>query len=324
MERQTRGGPRPARSITLIELGEEWLDSQHATSLQPDSLAGYAQVIERYIMRPIGMARIEYIDASFVKRWQRDLTKDGASADRRARALKYLKMLLNFAVEEGYAQGNPALVVRAPKKPEKQPVTVLSPRQIELIISHMERDKDKLRSRLMAYAGLGPKETDLPKAHVQQRSIIVRRTKTNRVDTVRVWGFLIEDIERDADPGPRVFAGNWTKTDRDNWRNRIFNPAAVEAGFGHKTYRKTKRRKIPVYHTTITPYTFRHSFASMLLRSGKTTVEVAALMRHSLEMTERVYAHVIQDLHPDEPLILPDAILEARSAVTKIAHGSAV
>lgn len=308
--------------MTLVELGQEWLQSDHAQSLTPDSRANYTRTIEKHIMRWIGTARVEYIDAPYVKEWQRDLRTTGVTPDPMARALKYLKMLLNYAVEEGWLHGNPAQVVKPPKMPASDPVTVLSPRQIEEVIECLERPQDRLYVSMMAYAGLRPIEARLmPRKHVQERSLIVRATKTNRVDTIRTWDFLMEQIRAwiDATPGgpsDPVLPALASKTAYDNWRNRIFNKAAVEAGWGEAVTRTTPRRVITDYKATITPYTMRHSYASMLLRAGWPDVNVAAAMRHSLEMTRDEYSHVIQDMDPTELLILPDAILEARKLTT--------
>ncbi|MGB1582908.1 MAG: tyrosine-type recombinase/integrase [Solirubrobacterales bacterium] len=312
--------------MTLIDLGAEWLDSEHAQSISSSSLQIYSGVIEKHVMRWIGNARIEYVDAAFVKEWQRDLARAGVTPDPRSRALKYLKMLLNFAVEQGYLQGNPASVVKPPKIPASDPKKVLSPRQIESLIAELEIPRDRLLCRLMAYAGLRPIEArSLPWRSVQQRSLIVRSTKTNRVDTVRVWDFLIEDLEawraesrpskRDGPVFPSPSGGIGTRTDYNNWTRRVFSAAAVRAGHGETTHRKTPRRTIPVHRATITPYTLRHSFASMLLRSGMQPVDVAARMRHNVETTLKDYAHVINDLDPMEPLTLPDAILQERELV---------
>jgi integrase len=316
--------------MTLVELGQEWLLSDHAHSLSPETLKNMTGTIEKHIMRWIGTARIEFIDAPYVKEWQRDLRKAGVTPDPMARALKYLKMLLNYAVEEGYLQGNPAQVVKPPKKPPKEPRTVLSPRQVEAVIEQMEREQDRLYARLMAYAGLRPQEAhSLTWDRVQERSLIIRAPKTNRIDTVKVYPFLIEDLEawraasRPAKRNSAVFGGPWSKTRYDNWRTRVFDPAAVAAGWGTSETRRIPRRTITDYKATITPYTFRHSFASMLLRSGIQPVDVAARMRHNVETTLADYAHVIADVDPEDTLTLPDAILESRK-LTIYGHGVAV
>ncbi len=305
-----RGGHRPRRSVTLLQVGADWLDSDHALSLAPNTRRTYTGVIELHIMKWIGSAKVEYIDAPFVKGWQRDLASAGVPPDARARALKYLKMLLNFAVEEGHLQGNPAMVVRPPKIPASEPVKVLSPRQIESVIAKMDREQDRIYIALMAYAGLRPGEVHrLTWDRIQERSIIVRAEKSNRVDTVRVWDFLIEDLERWRQAGSQTVIPNgpWGKTRYDNWRTRVFNPAVKAAGF-----------------PLITPMTFRHSYASMLLRAGWQPINVAAAMRHGLDMTQTVYGHVIADIDPLDPLILPDAILDARAKLTTNGHAALV
>lgn len=291
--------------MTLLHVGEDWIYGP-ATELEESTRRNMSGLIELHIMRWIGTAQVQHIDAAFVKDWQRSLARDGVSPGQRARSLKCLKMLLNLAVENGYLQGNPAMVVKPPKQPAKDLVEPLSPRQVELICEQMQRPMDVIYTRMMAYAGLRPGEAvALPWRAVGKRTLVIRSTKTNRVDSVQILEPLMQDLTawRSAAPDTSLILERpnrepWSKTALDNWRNRIFIPAAAAAGI------------------RATPYTLRHSFASLLIHAGWSPAAVAQAMRHSVEMTLRTYSHVIQDFAPDEQIDPAQAIMQAREVTT--------
>lgn len=282
----------------------EWLH-EDTTDLAESTIKTYVGVIELHILKRIGETPIAAIDGPFVKRWQKSLADDGVTPDPRARALKYLRMLLNYAVSEGYLQGNPALAIKPPKIPAKMPIDPLSPRQVEAICNELDRAQDVIHVRLMAYAGLRPGEAVILQwGWVRERSLIVRADKTNRVDSVPLLEPLIEDLEawRGLSPNthktdlvlPRRNGARWSKTAMDNWRDRTFFPACARAG------------------VTANPKLLRHSFASLLIHAGYAPTDVAARMRHGLDMTLTNYSHVINDLDPLDRRSPEDAIRDAQ------------
>jgi integrase len=72
-------------------------------------------------------------------------------------------------------------------------------------------------------------------------------------------------------------------TDRSNWRQRIFYPAAEKAEVG-----------------PLRPYDLPHAFVSLLLREGLSVVDVARQAGHSPTMTTSTYAHLIDELEGTE------------------------
>jgi integrase len=65
--------------------------------------------------------------------------------------------------------------------------------------------------------------------------------------------------------------------------------------------------------TTASPYTLRHSFASLLIHEGRLSViEIAAQLGHAPTTTLDTYAHVIAELRDAPRIGAAEAILEAR------------
>jgi len=150
---------------------------------------------------------------------------------------------------------------------------------------------------VLAYAGLRPAEARaLRRGDSRERTILVeraadawsvKRTKTGEIRSVRLLAPLADDLaswrSRCPNPGgdalvfPTPRGGLWTKDDWDNWRNRVFKPAAVRIGASRR------------------PYDLRHTFASLLIASGGTVVEIAAQLGHDPALTLGTYAHVFEE-----------------------------
>jgi integrase len=83
------------------------------------------------------------------------------------------------------------------------------------------------------------------------------------------------------------------------WRSRKFDPACREAGLDG-----------------VTPYSLRHAFASLLVKSGHNVVEVAAQLGHGPGVTLSTYAHLLDSLGDGRV----DADAEIRRARERIAE----
>ena len=107
----------------------------------------------------------------------------------------------------------------------------------------------------------------------------LKTTKTGRTRTVRLLAPLAADLNEwrlaqgrpddNAPVFPNRDGSTWSDVTWRNWRQRIFAPAAAQAGLGAKTR----------------PYDLRHPFVSLLLLEGATVVEVARQAGHSPTMT---------------------------------------
>lgn len=296
----------PSR-LTLDQLATDWLLGP-GSELAESSLRTYTAVIRKHVVARIGRYPVAAIDRSLVTGWMAQMKRDGVSPDARARALKYLRMLLTFGVDHGYLTINPATGVKMPKVPASDPVRPLSPRQVEAICAAMMaqgRRVDVVQVRLMAYAGLRPGEVPMLRwMDVGERSLSVRAGKTNTVKPVKLIDPLAVDLKRwrmeCGRPGDRSLViarpqvGSWRLTTYGNWRSRVFDPACEVAG------------------VSATPKSLRHGFASLLIHAHYPVTYVAQQMRHSVEMTTRHYAHVIEDLDPEVKIDPEQAIREAQ------------
>jgi integrase len=87
----------------------------------------------------------------------------------------------------------------------------------------------------------------------------------------------------------------WNQRALDHWRGRAFKAAKEAVGIEDAT-----------------PYTLRHSFASLLIWEGRPITYVAAQLGHSPAMTLRTYAHVFEELEDSDRTTAEAAIQRAR------------
>ena len=147
-----------------------------------------------------------------------------------------------------------------------------------------------------------------------ERSLIVehgradgelKETKTGKIRTVGLLAPVSEDLAawRMSSSGsaglvfPRPDGEVFRDTDYRNWRKRHFDPvaAAVEASHG-------------------TPYTLRHSFASLLVQAGWNPLEIAVEMGNSPEVVQRDYSHLFREFARGERVDPEATIVAARRA----------
>ena len=176
---------------------------------------------------------------------------------------------------------------------------------------------------VLAYAGLRPGEAlALTWEDVRERTLLVeaavslgeiQSTKTGRARTVPLLEPLRRDLaewrlasgrpEADALLFPRGDGRPWTLTDWQNWRRRIYIPAAATAGI-----------------TNARPYDLRHSFVSLLIHEGRSVVEVARQAGHAPTMTLSTYAHVFDEFALDERVPAEEQIRRARAKDVPVSY----
>jgi hypothetical protein len=86
----------------------------------------------------------------------------------------------------------------------------------------------------------------------------------------------------------------WRKHDWDNWRERVWQPRAVEVGLGPYRERQGK----PKLYEGANPYDLRASFVSLLVWEGRTMLEVAAQAGHGVDVCELYYARIFEGYDP--------------------------
>lgn len=304
--------PVDRRKVTLGEVAKlcderRWANRSVATRNR------YRRTWTNHISPYLGSVPVRRITTETTEQWLTELAANGVGADARRRSLSLLRSIMSRAVEWNYVSVNPLREIPMPEADPKTAVRPLTPQQSESIARSADREKDRQMMRLMAFAGLRPQEVlALTTDHVRKRTLLIEQavadgqikaTKTEKIRSVdlleplgqslRAW--VLESGTRGL-MFPSGTGEPFREHDYRNWCRRIFTPAVEAAGL------------------TATPYTLRHSFASLLIHAGHPVTYVAAQLGHSPAMCLSTYAHVFHDL---------DTTIDAESAVAQAMTGSA-
>ena len=186
------------------------------------------------------------------------------------------------------------------------------PSQIEALRAAADH-RDATLISVLAYAGLRPGEVlALRWGDIREQTILVERalslgaeedTKTTAHRTVRLlaplrqglgeWRLASGRPDNDALLFPSRQGDPWTEPAYQSWRRRSFKRALDSAGV-----------------TKATPYTLRHSFASLLLHEGRSVIYVARQLGHDARLTLTRYGHVIAELE-DQPNVSAETPIRA-------------
>jgi integrase len=303
---------------SLADFGEEWWRLYAEPNLARSTLQVYAAQWDAYILPRLGSIRLRELTPDIVNRFRLELEADSVGPASIRKALTLLQGVLQRACEWDRLPSNPVAAVRKPPVGRARAVVPLTPDVVEAMRDWLLRRqlvRDATLVSVLAYAGLRPGEAlALTWAHVRGRTLLVESavsfgaiegTKTGRRRTVPLLGPLAGDLAEwrlhagRPDAAALVFHGHdrgpWTLTAYQNWRRRIYTPAASAAG--------VERPR---------PYDLRHSFVSLLIAEGHNVVEVARQAGHSPKMALDTYAHVFEEFDPAERFNAADRIRNAR------------
>lgn len=331
------GLPQLERGAVTID---EWVATGFADSLAnvtDGTRAYYAQLYRTHIAPDLGGVPLRDVTVELLAGWQARLVRAGVGIETVRKSNTLIGSILQRAVEAGRINANPQRLTRKPRAPMRREVRPLAPEHVEALRRYLldpepimvgasrpgqrsrrgylarrgdatTRLRDATLIAVLAYAGLRPFEAlRLTWSDVQERTLVINATKTGQRRSVRLLAPLAGDLAawrlacgRPSADRP-VFAatggGMWTVAGYQSWRRRAFDPAAEHAG----------RRDA-------TPYTLRHSFASLLLHEGRSVIYVARQLGHSATMTLGTYGHVIDELDEAPRLPAEDAIRAARDS----------
>lgn len=335
VERRRQLGPV---AVQMLDAGSETLDAYvtgtwaqaHTAHITPATRRLYASLYDGHIRPYLGSVPLRELTPDRIAAWQAQRLADGAGPEVMRKAMTLLGNVLQRAVESQRIATNPQRVVRKVKRKQTREVRPLAPAHVEAMLSairtgiprtapakrnarkgerqiistHPERDAALVA--VLAYAGLRPGEAlSLTWGSVGARTITVNASKTGQRRSVRllaplaadlkVWRLASADTSDDALLFPADDGQPWTKAAYQSWGRRVFARASAAAG-----------------REDATPYTARHSFASLLLHEGRSVIYVARQLGHGAALTLGTYGHVIEELDGSPQVDAEGAIRAAR------------
>ncbi len=219
----------------------------------------------------------------------------------RVTALSKLTLALNWGAKEGHLQANPLHGrLTLPEGKPRGAEAVMSDTLMDLLEANARTEGTRLFLRLLRLTGARPSEiANFAEKHVQFDRIVFphsppagewrhktgRKTKRDRVIYLPEELVLpVHDRIRPRDKGPVMRSPRGKMFSPKNiWRvwNRVLARPAVVA---HLEQHGIKRE-------SVTPYSYRHTFISRWVASGRSIKVCADICGTSVAMIEKHYAH---------------------------------
>jgi integrase len=303
------------KRITLGSFLESWLKTQRL-SLRHATHQSYSDLIGSHVPAGLAELKLAKVEPPHVQSIYDTMQRRGLSP----RTIRYthavLRAAFNYAIKRGYVTTNPTRFADLPKQ-TRSTKDVMTVSECKAFLEASDKLKNGLICILLAFTGMRPSEclalrwsdVDIENKQISvNRSVSHRRdrggyeftpTKTNKSSRlIPLSDDLIDRLlaHREQQTAHMAKAKQYTDLDlifasttgtpieHKNFRSRIFNVARDNAWI----------RK------TITPYSLRHTFATLLLLSGENIKIVQELLGHSsIGLTADVYSHVTQGMKKD-------------------------
>jgi integrase/recombinase XerD len=210
-----------------------------------------------------------------------------------ARIISGLKSFFNYLLFEGYRKDNPLDLIESPKIGRKLPDT-LSEEEINALIAAIDLSKpegERNRAILETLYGCGLRVSELVDLKISDL-------------------FFDEDFIKVIGKGDKqrfVPISDINKKYMNSYKNQVRVHLKIQKGFDDVLFLNRRGKKLTramiftiikqlaekiSLHKTISPHTFRHSFATHLLQNGADLRAIQQMLGHESITTTEVYMHV--------------------------------
>jgi integrase len=318
---------------------EEWWARHAVPNLEQQTRNSYKQQWGKWIGPRLGDYELRALSPRLINvQLVQAMRKAGAGEPTVRLSLSVLQSILRLAVTEERIPANPVDLIEKPSSlPDGgldpiPPATVEELRRLAVARRGPLGLQDAFIISVLGYEGLRPQELlalmdddvlfDVAKLFIARKNVdgklfpylkSGRKRRNRRHRRVDLLDPVAQDFREHAMRTgrrkglviSRADGAPWRKHDWDNWRERVWQPLAVEVGLGRYVDRKGKP---PLYQGAV-PYDLRASFVSLLVWEGRTMLEVAAqaghgggrmrdLLRPDLRGLRRRQTHERRGRHP--------------------------
>ncbi len=213
-------------------------------------------------------------------------TTKGNSSTTRARKLAAIKSFFNYLVENEGLEANPAVSIRSPRIPEKEPVYLSDEECIRLVTTIARKAKPRVRERdlamvvLFLHTGVRVSElTNLESPNVDlERSQIKITRKGNKEQYLHLNGETVSALARYLAKRPQAQNGRFFVGTNGGNLNRSYVYGLIRRYLKLADIKKDKRG----------PHILRHTFCTRLHQKGVAPFTIRDLAGHkSLDTTMR-------------------------------------
>lgn len=263
--------------------------------LSKNSIANYTLDIEKLHLfldnNHIEISPIK-IDKETIRQFIYTIAKE-LNPRSQARIISGLKSFFNYLLFEEYRKDNPLDLIESPKIGRKLPDT-LSEEEINALIAVIDLSKpegERNRAILETLYGCGLRVSELVDLKISDL-------------------FFDEDFIKVTGKGDKqrfVPISDINKKYMNSYKNQVRVHLKIQKGFDDVLFLNRRGKKLTramiftiikqlaekiSLHKTISPHTFRHSFATHLLQNGADLRAIQQMLGHESITTTEVYMHV--------------------------------
>jgi len=295
--------------VTLAEfVRDEWWPHYPIPNLKESTRRRYLEVWGAHLLPRLGDYQLREITPALAEDMCAQFRASRVGVQTQRKAVMLLQGILRRAVVRGLIPTNPVSAIDKPRQPPTKRPQPLAPLTVETIRAGMSL-RDATLTSLLAYGGLRPDEATAARWDDLGADILhVHASKTEKDRVIDLLAPLAQDLRewriaqgRPSDGAlifPRQGGKEWRLHHWQNWRRRIYQPAAVKAGVTGD----------------MRAYRLRGSFVSLLLWEGRSLTYVAEQAGHSVATLARHYAGVLRELESQPKQPAADVIRTARES----------
>ena len=294
--------------MTFDEYLDGWLSGVARLKTSARTADGYASLLERYVRKPLGMKRLDKLQALDIQKVYAGMLQRGLSAQSVKHAHSVIHNALRQAVKMGMLMRNPADLVELPKVPHTER-RVLSPEEAQRFLKVADEMPHGLIFEFALLSGMRPEEylalkwsdIDLERGTAQVRRALVRMKGS--------WSFEEPKTKKSRRtitlPAPLLRKLAAHKRKQNEWRLKLGSEWQAhdlvfcsEFGTPHTIPNLTYRYFRPILFKAEIPqirlYDLRHSCATLLLIAEENPKVVSERLGHStIVLTLDTYSHVL-------------------------------
>jgi integrase len=268
--RTTKAEPE-APDVTVGELVDQWLATK--LGLTPkgyEACTGAAG----HVKAKFGDQLAASVTRLQVETW---IAAMPGSASLRTKAMQCLSGAMRIGVDEKLVAANPCVEIHRPKQ-LRHDAHFLTPEQLQSVAA--ECGGDRKMAMFLGTTGVRVGEAarlDVGDVDRRRKRARVRKSKNGEARDVPVPASVMSllDLSRPA-TDPLFVSPTGSRVHINNWRRRVFTPAAARAGVA-----------------PLRIHDLRHTAASLAIRSGADVKAVQTMLGHkSAAMTLDVYGHL--------------------------------
>lgn len=300
--------------ITFAAWARRWWKTAEV-GRAPKTVESYEGALRLHILPYIGDARLTALRRIDIQEWLAALADSGLGASGVRTARTVAGIILTSAVHSGVIPSSPLAGLRLPR-PRSRSTQALTVPQVETLVAAFDAHYRPL-VLVLAYGGLRPGEalalrrrhlTDLGQLVVEEGQtevggrLVVAETKTHQSRVVPLGPSVVTALQehlKTTDSAPDELMFTTPKGARIRLSNfaKVFDRACQGAG-------------LPEW---VTPYTLRHTTASLLAQQGVPPSTASAMLGHDPAVYLRTYCH----LYPDDLSVAAMALEDARKNAAK-------